>query len=347
MGLLDIFKKMTGKEKEFNRVNDLLNRLIKGPNPPLIEPELQRMNYSSLSEKEKEKWHEVYAVEAFRRHDRAEALKRFQEGYKLFPDSSGIIFGLGQEYSVIGDVEKMIAMFDKLDFPGVSGNHIIKASTCCYLWDRHDKSIEYLMRLLKHYYDYGFADPTFLYLRKLPAYDDLWANLGVAFELTNNLDEFMKITCESKLRLREYHFDRFITFLECVQNDNYEKVIKQSHEYRENCNRKKISDTYEDYNSVRLAVLEARSANSHLEAERILDQVQIVSKDRGWYDGVLLLAKCGLANKFGDLQKENVLRAEWLSEPRALLNPDTLFHFRLIHYQELIKKEYLKRITTR
>jgi len=223
MGIFDKFKK-----KEVNRVDELANKLMKENKIALLESELKKIKTFSLSEKEKETWYEMYGIEAFQRNDRVEALKRFQEAYDKYPNSPSIAFSLGQELQHIGDVTKMIAMFDKATFPKVSARHVIFAARYCYLWNRYDKSIEYLIQFLKYFYEVKIADDTFLHIRGLPFYSEVWSGLGTSFELINNLAELLKITQESKAKLSDYQFDDLIVFLECIQNNNFDKVIEEN-----------------------------------------------------------------------------------------------------------------------
>ena len=74
-------------KKQINRVDELTNKLLKAGKISLLGAELNKMDIASLTEKEKEVWYETYGIEAFRRNDRDEALKRFSEAYKQYPDS--------------------------------------------------------------------------------------------------------------------------------------------------------------------------------------------------------------------------------------------------------------------
>ena len=98
------------------------------------------------------------------------------------------------------------------------------------------------------------------------------------------------------------------------------------------------------YNLMKIAVLKALRADKALEGEKILDEVQITSKDFQWLNEIRLLTKCNLANKFGEVEKESRLKEEFLSKQPLLFEPEHVFNFRLVSYQEQLKKEYQSRI---
>ena len=120
-------------------------------------------------------------------------------------------------------------MFDKASFPNVPAAYVIFAARYCYLWDRYDKSIEYLTQFIRIFYEIKIADDQFLYMRGLPFYNVIWSGLGASFELTNNLAELARITHESKARLSDYSFDDLVMFLECIQSNNFDNILEQNH----------------------------------------------------------------------------------------------------------------------
>ena len=343
MGIFNLFQKKGEKPKEINRIDELANKLMKEGKISLLGEELQKIKNKSLSDKEKETWYEMYGIEAFRRNDRHEALTRFIDAYAKYPNSPSIAFSLGQEYEYLGNISKMIELFDKVSFPKVSARHVICAARYCYLWDRYDKSIQYLTEFFKYFYDLGVVDDTFLYLRGLPFFGEVWASLGTSYELTNNLVEFMRITQESKSKLRDYPFDSLIDSLECIQSNNFDRLLQENIKKVDECRKNKLPA---GYSLMKVAVLKSFIANNYAEAEKVLDEVDI-GNDFPWLNDMRLLAKCSLANRLGDVEKENKLKIEFLTKQSLLFEPEHIFNFRLIFYQEKLKKEYQNRVKAR
>ena len=94
------------------------------------------------------------------------------------------------------------------------------------------------------------------------------------------------------------------------------------------------------YNLMRIALLKAFVAEKSAEAEKYLNDVEIAGNDFQWLHDIRLLAKCSLAHTFGDRQKEEKLKKEFYLKQPLLFEPEHVFDFRLVSYQELLKKEY-------
>jgi hypothetical protein len=67
-----------------NRVEELANKLAQEKRGNEIELSLQKFDYKSLTDHEKESWHHLMGIEAMRRGDTNLAIKRFQKATELF-----------------------------------------------------------------------------------------------------------------------------------------------------------------------------------------------------------------------------------------------------------------------
>ena len=61
---------------------------------------------------------------------------------------------------------------------------------------------------------------------------------------------------------------------------------------------------------------------------------------------ILLLTRCELAYRNNDLEKEGVLRGEFIKMQRLLFEPDHALNFNLLKYQERLRPIYQDGIGT-
>lgn len=80
--------------QQSNRVDELANALEREGRAGELEHQLKKLNFPSLSPAEQESWWHLYGIVAFQEGRDAEALSRFKEGHKQFPESVLIRFSL-------------------------------------------------------------------------------------------------------------------------------------------------------------------------------------------------------------------------------------------------------------
>ena len=94
--------------------------------------------------------------------------------------------------------------------------------------------------------------------------------------------------------------------------------------------------------STRAAVLVSRGMGSYAGAAVELDEVNLSEADFPWLSDIVLLARCDAASHWND-PSEEMLAAEFCKKQPLLFEPDHVFNFRLLGYQEKLKVDYQRR----
>jgi tetratricopeptide (TPR) repeat protein len=316
--------------------DDLANRLQREGKIDQLEGELQRYSVSDLSEKQKESYLHLWGITAFRRRDRAEAFRRFQEGLAACPDSKDLLFALGQEYEYRRETDRMFECFDRCSFPTTSSRFMLAAARYAYLWNRPDKGTVYVMPIAEAYFTLGVADDHFVYVRGLPFFSQTWDYL-VAFALLSKdfrpTDEYL---ARAAKQLTEYDFQPVQQFYECVKRGDYAPSIKGLEA------RLKEWDSRfpAGYLRVKLAALKARCAGNVGEALAALDEVRLGTNDFPWLVDVLTIHKAWAYKKAGDTASETREVDRFFAKQPLLFEPDHAVSFAFLPYQETLKPRY-------
>jgi len=298
--------------RDGNRISALIDKLQSQGKIERLEAELARFKPKRLNDSERESWHHFWGIAAFQRGDRAEALARFVDGRSACPNSADIAFSLGQEYEFSGDVSNMLASFDAAMFPKIPGAYSLAQARYAYLWNRLDKALQYVQPLLDAYYELGIADDHFVYVRGLPFFGDTWGHLGAILELQGNLPLLRQLTEQSAAKLSDYDFDRLLTFLDCIESDNF-----KSH--------------FDQLNTISLQHAEHSLG--------FLNDVTLSEQDFPWLGDMLLLGRCEIADRFGLPERESLVK-NFVDRQTLLFEPHHVFNFRLLHYQERLKNDF-------
>lgn len=161
-----------------NRVDTLLARVQReqdGYNPRAVEAALRGMRRANLRPEEAVRWHQAYAAAAMQRQDRPEAMARYREGVREFPDADVLRFGLGQELEAIGDVDGAFAEFGRAVYPRMTSEFALFIAQLGFLWGRPTEGLASLEPLLRIVFGVGHGefDQHFLHVRGLPQADRL------------------------------------------------------------------------------------------------------------------------------------------------------------------------------
>ncbi len=322
-----------------NRINDLFEEVRQKGDVDRLEDYLVKFDPKELTDEEKESWHHLYGICAFRRKDRKAALERFKEGYRICPNSGAIAFSLGQEYEFFGDIKKMFDLFDRFRFPLVPSNYTLAEANYAYLWDDLDRAIYYTTPILNKYFDLKTVDDHFLYSRGLPFFGRTWSYLAAFYILKGEIDKIREITQRLSVELSDYDFDRLLSFLDCVETKDFSKYIDRLKKDAELAKEQGLSY---GYGAMRAAVLEAQGEKDTDNAERILSVVTISQDDMQWLEDIRLLARCEIVKRRKDVELEKKLVSEFLAKQPLLFEPDHVFNFNLLSYQERLKSVYRK-----
>lgn len=322
-----------------DRVDDLVNNLLDLGRMDNLEEELLKFNLEDLNKKERESWHYFYGISAFRKGQRQLAYERFLEGSKLFPNSALILFSLGQEYEYRGEIDKMIDCFNRSMYPKVFPEYTMKAAHYAYLWDRLDSAITYAEAFLPFYFELKILDPTFLYMRELPFFEQVWNYLAAFSYLRKNFDHLSNITIRAESECSGFDFKSLKDKLKLLQFDDLNEMNKFFLS-----NKEKIDDKeYQSgYHQMKLNCLLAKSITTEKEALQLIDKTKVSENDFPWLEDIRLLAKCEIASRFGNNKLEKKLQTEFFNRQPLLFEPDHALNFFLLDYQEKLKKIYQK-----
>ena len=320
-----------------NRINDLFEEVRQKGEIDRLEDYLVKLDHEELSTDEKESWHHLYGICAFRRKDRKTALERFEEGNRICPNSGAIAFSLGQEYEFIGDIDKMFSLFDKFRFPLIPANYALAEANYAYLWDDFDRAIYYINPILNKYFDLKIVDDHFLHSRGLPFFGRIWSYLAAFYILKGEIKKIREITDQLSEELSDYDFDRLFLFLDCVESKDFSKYIMILKEDNEIAKERGLSY---GYNAMRVAVLEAQVEKDADSAEKILSEVELSQDDKQWLKDIHLLARCEIAKREKDSELERKLVSDFLARQPLLFEPDHVLNFNLLSYQERLKSVY-------
>ena len=317
----------------------LANRLHREGKAADLEKELQRYSVANLSPKDKESYYHLWGITAFRRQDRAEAFRRFQEGLAACPDSQHLHFSLGQEYEYRREIDKMFDCFDKCSFPKIPSAFMLAAARYSYLWNRPDKGIRYVRGIADAYFTLGIADDHFVYVRGLPFFSQTW-NYMVAFALMQrDFSETDSYLTRASQKLSDYDFKSTRRFYDCVKHDDYGPVMRELEEELAH----RDSKFPAGYQHVQLAAFKARTLSDSGAAIAILDAVHIAPNDFPWLPDIVVVHKAWAYARAQEIQSEKAEVERFMAKQKLLFEPDHAVSFAFLPYQETLKSRYQNR----
>jgi hypothetical protein len=327
-----------------NRIDALVGQLQKEGRLPDLEPELRKFDPTSLEGMEQESWHHYYGIVSFLAGNRAQAFERFQEGLRICRNSAKLSFSLGQEYEYKADIENMFACSDRAKFPGISGAYVMAQARFAYLWNRNTKGIEYLQPLVEVCRRLRILDGTFLYIRQIPDFDQIWSTKAAFHYLLGDVPGLRVMTEHMERTCLDFDFERLrlkLTGMETGDDSPLQERLRAD-----------IADATKNgwptgYLKLQLRVLEAQSEDDPEAAERTLDAVEFDENDYPWLDDMRLLAKCELAQRAGEEAREAGLQTEFFKRQPMLFEPHNAINFNLLVYQENLKAWYRKSASAR
>ncbi len=312
-----------------NRVDELANGLARQGRTAEIEFELDALDRTKLSECELESWYHVRGIAAFRRGDRPLAMARFIEAHAAFPESATIAFSLGQEYEYLGDIASTFELFDRAVFPKLPASHALAQSRYAYLWGDLQRAVSYVEPVLEMHYKLGIADDMFLYIRGMPFFSQTWAYMAAFAEIQGDLARLDKVTRTAVSRLKECDLSHLVEFLACIKTRDFSRYAASLQ-----------SGT--GYARSRAAVIRALREESYQRAQDVLSSVRLADNDFPWLPDMLLLANCEAAHRCEPSAEPGLVERFFLRQP-LLFEPDHAVNFRVLDYQESLKRIYQSR----
>lgn len=320
-----------------NRVEELANKLHQEKRGNEIEPLLQKFDYKSLTDREKESWHHLMGIEAMRRGDANLALKRFQEATELFPESQMIRFSLAQERLNRGEIEQAFQHFDRCSFPKVPATWVLAQARYAYLWNFPERGMNYIRPIFKAYFDLKIADDHFLYVRGLPFFGQTWNYLACFAWMKRDFSEAQQITNDAAAKLADYDFERQKSFLNCFLTSDFAPFADN---LRLSIQKSSKENWPIGFQSMQLAGLVADLEQDFLAAEKSISSVQLKQNDFPWLEDIRTIILAKLNHKHGRFEDEVKYKQQFLQRQKLLFEPDHAVSFSLLEYQELLKQDY-------
>lgn len=317
-----------------NRVDELADSLQRSGRTQELERELERLDRSSLSASELESWWHLYGIAAFTAERNTEALERFQEAYRQFPDSAQIRFSLGQQYVRAGATEKGFELFGTCSFPEVSREYALAQARYAYLWGRYDDGFLFLRPFFEAYMRLRILDDHFLYVRGLPFFGQWWSYLAAFSILSGDLQELESVTQSVTKTCHDYDFDYLQLELKAFRDDRPEQLLDALEMRLANVSEATFPTGYTRMN---IAAAKARAATTVGTAQELLAGVRLSEQDFPWLEDIRTLAVAEAAHRLGDTALERERAGVFLGRQPMLFEPDIALNFHLLRYQETLK----------
>ncbi len=155
--------------------------------------------------------------------------------------------------------------------------------------------------------------------------------------MTGDLATLRALTGRASQHLKEYALDGQVLLIEYLERDDVTPLIEA------------LEQTVQEgmalgwpvgYTAICLAVLQSQRTDDPQEAEHILDAVTLSDEDPPLLDDIRLLARCTVAHRAGDDEREALLMRQFPERQPMLLEPSRAFDVRLLQYQERLKPLY-------
>jgi hypothetical protein len=321
--------------------------LMRSRDSKLIDRELRSHDPNKLSGKNQEAWYYYMGATAYAQKDHSSALKMYTDGHTLFPKSDRIRFGLGQEYEYLGESQKMLDLFMGIRTLTGIVHHIVAASRYCYLWDYLDEGEEILNPVAEMYIKGGIGDDHRVYMGGLPFIWEVWGTFICYAVLKNDYGKIEELTSRARQNISDYDFTTEKWFIKACKDKDYNILLNRAQIDLENFMRVLKSPFPGADFEVRMACYKSLITNNPTEALRILNKVVVGPSDHQWFNDVLLLHKARVAHGSGEVDKEKELVDQFIKKQPLLLEPHHAVNYGLIDYQEILKKEYREKRTSR
>ncbi len=347
MGWLDRIKGKRGSSREAHsgvktppppdRVADIVNDLGSKGRFDEIEKELSRFHLATLTPKEAVSWHTMMIATAFRRGDRATAYERAVTATRAFPDNPEIAFALGQEQEYRGQIDEMVNCFRQAPFPKVSAHHTLAAVRYCYLRGRFADGLEFMRPLRDAYFKLGIADDTFLYIRGMPFAGSAFSTAACLHLLNGDAAGARSLLKRAMSGLSDCDLSDFPPLIDALDRREPGAAVKALESLRA----PHLSDgPFSGFVALQIAVWRARTLNTMSEVDATLSRVTLSENDFPWLHDVRTLAYGEAYHRFNDAKQEESALRGFLEKQPMLFEPEWVFKFGFMTYQEHVRTSY-------
>jgi hypothetical protein len=321
-----------------NKIQNIINLYYPYELFDLLKTKLSETKEADLKPNELESLLDMKGVLEARFGDIDRAIQIYKDACEKVPNSFDFNYKLALLLEKNGEMDTAFKYFSKV----TSDEELYVYTTLTivrlyYLWGYYTEGLELIQTILKDYYEMGIIDDHLVSMRGYPFYSEILANLAVFAKLTKNPNLVFEEIEKAKKELKSYPFGRLEDELNPFMSgdwakriDHLEKELKQLKKYKSPLG----------YNLVLLALIRARQASSYDEAIQNLNSVKITEYDFPWLKDIVNLGKAEVANRFNKNEDEQKYQKEFFERQPLLFEPNHVFRFGLIEYQEKLKKKY-------
>jgi tetratricopeptide (TPR) repeat protein len=318
-----------------SRVGDLANKLAHEGRAGEIEVALEGMNQATLPDAEREEWWHIYGIAAFQAGRDDVALERFQEAHRLFPSSAFIRFALGQQYIRANEPDKGFALFRETLFPQIPRQHALVEARYAYLHSRYEDGRAFIRPFFEAYKKLRVLDDHFLYVRELPFFGSYWSHLAAFSILSGDWAESDEVTDYVRHNCSDYDFDGLRVERQAYRGGDASLLLPLLNGLL--AENSKASAAPTGYLRMRIAVIEARQAQTLGAVQDLIGSVTLDKNDFPWLQDVKTLTVADAAHRFGDPDVEQQNLASFCRRQALLFEPNIALDFWLLEAQERLK----------
>lgn len=301
--------------------------------------ELDNLDFDNLPSEEQEDWYFFRGVSEMRINNRDKALTIFETGFEKIPTSQRLAFSIGQEYEYKGDKDTAIKYFTKVKYSHQTAEFYNRIMQYFYLWSKFDQGIKMIQPILDTIYGLGIIDDTFLHIRELPFFSQIYPAKIVFSYLDNgsvDQDEFIKY----KDKFGAEEIEPIENLMKALINKDYEPIIVSTQSILERVRKDKFPSAFQE---LQIALFQNKKENNLNNGLKRIDKITISDNDFPWLNDVKTLGKAELAGRLGDKQKENELLDKYFETQLLMFEPFISFDFGFVDYQEKIKPLCIER----
>ncbi len=321
-----------------NKIQNIINLYYPYELFDLLKAKLSEIREDDLNPNELESLLDMKGVLEARFGDINRAIKIYKDACEKIPNSSAFNYKLALLLEKNGEMDTAFNYFSKLTSEeDLNVYPTLTIVRLYYLWGYYTEGLELIQSILKDYYEIGIIDDHFVSMRGYPFYGEILANLAVFAKLTKNPNLVFEEIEKAKKELKDYPFGKLEDELNAFMSgdwtertDQLKKELKQLKEYKSPLG----------YNLVLLELIRARQASSYDEAIQNFNSVKITEYDFPWLKDIVNLGKAEAANRFNKIEDEQKYQKEFFEKQPLLFEPNHVFRFGLIEYQEKLKKIY-------
>lgn len=341
---MGFFSKLFGSDKQEtvpkkSVIESILDKYANAGDFNSIIKELDSLDLETLPANLKEDWYFFRGVSEMRLNNRDKAMAIFETGFEKIPTSQRLAFSIGQEYEYKGDKDNATEYFTKVKYSHQTAEFYNRIMQYFYLWGKYDQGIKMTQPILDTIYGLGIIDDTFLHIRELPFFSQIYP-VKIVFSYLDSgsvdKDEFNKY----KERFGADEVEQIENLMTSLINKDYEPILASTQTILDRVRKDKFPSAFQE---LQIALFQNKTENNLDTGLNRIDTITIGDNDFPWLNDIKTLGKAELAERLGDKQKENELLDKYFETQLLMFEPFISFDFGLVDYQETIKPLCIER----